>query len=257
MLYQIRSYLKHSFRATNKHGIHSPFVYKLVTLCFSDATHYAEYFILKKYRNTLLKSRETISVTDFGAGSRVFKSNQRSVAAIAKNAGITAKRQRLLFRLANYLKPKHVLELGTSLGLATSALAMGNTSAPVVTVEGCPNTSEKAQALFDFFDLKNIHLKNETFEDFFRNNTNETYDLVFIDGNHNKERTLAYFEILLNKAHNDSVFIFDDIYWSKDMTQAWEIIRAHPKVTVSIDTYQWGLVFFRKEQEQEHFSIKV
>jgi predicted O-methyltransferase YrrM len=204
-----------------------------------------------------MKSRETIEVTDFGAGSRVFKTNRRSVAAIAKNAGITAKRQRLLFRLTRYLKPGHVLELGTSLGLATSALAMGHTSAQVVTVEGCPNTSEKARGLFDVFNLKNIQLNNETFEDFFRNNTTETYDLVYIDGNHNKERTLAYFEFLLNKTHNNSVFVFDDIYWSKAMSQAWETIIAHPKVTVSIDTFQWGLVFFRKEQQKEHFRIKV
>jgi predicted O-methyltransferase YrrM len=134
---------------------------------------------------------------------------------------------------------------------------MGHTSAQVVTVEGCPNTSEKARGLFDVFNLKNIQLNNETFEDFFRNNTTETYDLVYIDGNHNKERTLAYFEFLLNKTHNNSVFVFDDIYWSKAMSQAWETIIAHPKVTVSIDTFQWGLVFFRKEQQKEHFRIKV
>lgn len=257
MWYQIISYIKHYFRATNKHGLHSPFVYNLVTQCFFNTTKHSEYLILKKYRNTLLQSEQTIEVTDFGAGSRVFKTNERSVAAIAKNAGVTSKRQRLLFRLTHYLKPKLILELGTSLGLGTSALAMGNFSAKVVTLEGCPNTSEKAKNMFNVFDLKNIQLKNETFEDYFRNNTTQTYDLVYIDGNHSKEKTLEYFEILLNKVHNDSVLIFDDIYWSPAMTQAWEKIIAHPKVSVSIDTFQWGLVFFRKEQEKEHFRIRL
>ena len=85
----------------------------------------------------------------------------------------------------------------------------------------------------------------------------ESYDLIFIDGNHQKEATLNYFEILLSTTKNHSVFIFDDIYWSKGMTEAWESIKQHPKVTVSIDTFFWGMVFFRTEQVKEHFVIRV
>ena len=83
------------------------------------------------------------------------------------------------------------------------------------------------------------------------------FDMIFIDGNHQKEATLSYFENLLPKAHNDTIFIFDDIYWSKDMTEAWEAIKKHPKVTVSIDTFFWGFVFLRTEQAKEHFTIRL
>jgi hypothetical protein len=41
------------------------------------------------------------------------------------------------------------------------------------------------------------------------------------------------------------------------MTEAWQTIKAHPKVSVTIDTYQWGMVFFRKEQAKEHFTIRI
>jgi hypothetical protein len=41
------------------------------------------------------------------------------------------------------------------------------------------------------------------------------------------------------------------------METAWEMIKKHPKVTVTIDTFQWGLVFFRREQHKEHFIIRV
>lgn len=256
MLHQIKSYLKFYLRSTNKHGVHSPFVYDLVTQCFNDKTVYSEYAILKKHRKTLLISKESISVTDFGAGSRVFKTNERKVAAIAKNAGIAERRQRLLFRLVRYFKPERVLELGTSLGLGSIALALGVQSGNVLTVEGCHNTSTKAQELFDKFNLKNIRLKNETFEEFLKDSSID-WDLVYIDGNHSKERTLRYFDILKESAANDSVFIFDDIYWSPEMTQAWMEICAHPKVSVSIDTFQWGLIFFRREQEKQHFTIRV
>ena len=61
----------------------------------------------------------------------------------------------------------------------------------------------------------------------------------------------------MDKINNDSVLIFDDIYWSPAMTEAWSQIIQHPKVTVSIDTFYWGLLFFRKEQEKQHFIIRV
>ena len=63
--------------------------------------------------------------------------------------------------------------------------------------------------------------------------------------------------MLLPKTHNDSIFIFDDINWSKGMQEAWNKIKAHPQVSVSIDTFFWGMVFFRKEQVKEHFKIRV
>ncbi|MFT7628968.1 MAG: hypothetical protein ACI9OS_002634, partial [Ulvibacter sp.] len=69
MFYQVKSYLKFLVRSTNQHGIHSPFVYKLVTQCFYDKTNYSEYTKLTEYRKLLYKSVESINVTDFGQGS--------------------------------------------------------------------------------------------------------------------------------------------------------------------------------------------
>jgi hypothetical protein len=50
--------------------------------------------------------------------------------------------------------------------------------------------------------------------------------------------------------------VFDDIRWSDEMTLAWEKIKNHPKVNVTIDLYSMGVVFFRKEQEKEHFVLR-
>tara|TARA_R100001369_G_scaffold92320_1_gene136748 strand:- start:1382 stop:2155 length:774 start_codon:yes stop_codon:yes gene_type:complete len=257
MKHQILSYLSFLLRATNQHGVHSPFVYALLTECFYDKKKYDAYKTLKNHRAALHSDSEKIEVTDFGAGSKVFKTNNRKVADIAKHAGITKKRQRLLFRIVQYLKPKAIVELGTSLGMATTALALGNPKAEIKTVEGCPNTLKKATDYFAKTKLQNIQTYNQSFEEFFKKQSSETYDLVFIDGNHNKEHTVAYFNLLLKQVHNESVLVFDDIYWNTAMTEAWQEIIKNPKVTVSIDTFQWGLVFFRKEQRKQHFSIRL
>ncbi len=256
MIYQLTSYLKFLTRATNQHGVHSPFVYKLITECFFDRSEYAGYKTLAEHRKQLLEDNDTIEVFDFGAGSKVFKSNVRKVSAIAKNAGIRKKRQKLLFRLVNYLKPANILELGTSVGLSTIAMALANDQAIVTTLEGCPETSNKAQQYFDAFHMNNIDLRNVEF-DRYLSKTNDVYDLIFVDGNHNKDKTLAYFDMLRKHINNNSVIIFDDIYWSKEMTAAWKEIIADESVTVSIDTFQWGFIFFRKEQKKQHFSIRM
>jgi predicted O-methyltransferase YrrM len=270
MLFQIKSYLQFLWHSKNEHAVHSPFVFTLITKCFYDTKPKPEYTILKKYRNSLLENKNTIEVTDFGAGSKVFKSNTREISKVAKTAGISPKRAELLFRIANYFQPDTILEIGTSLGLATSALSLGNLKAKITTLEGCPETAKIAQEQFQKFNFKNVNSEVSEFTnylekwnsskntetEYYKLNT-EHFSLIYFDGNHQKQATLDYFELLLSTITNKTVWIFDDIHWSSEMEEAWKTIKNDPKVTVTIDTFQWGLVFFRREQPKEHFVIRI
>lgn len=234
-------------------------MFNLVTKCLYDRKNYPEYKPLTAYRKSLLANHNTIEVTDFGAGSRVFTSNTRTISKIAKTAGISAKRAELLFRITRYFQPTTILEIGTSLGLATSALALGNPKAKITTLEGCPNTLATAKK---YVENSNVEFVNTEFYSYLKNFHPETsgqtsnFQLIYFDGNHTKQATLDYFNLLLPTVTNNTVWIFDDIHWSVDMEAAWEAIKNNPKVTVTIDTFQWGLVFFRTEQEKEHFTIR-
>ena len=84
MIHQLKSYFKFLWNSKNEHGVHSPFVFHLVTKCFYDKKIYPEYSVLKDFRNSLLNNPAFIEVTDFGAGSKVFKSNKRQISRIAK-----------------------------------------------------------------------------------------------------------------------------------------------------------------------------
>ncbi len=192
VLHSIKSYLKFLWNSKNQHGVHSPFVYNLVTKCFYDKTNYQEYSILK--------------------------SNHKSA-----NYPISSKQVNLLFRVVQYLQPNYILEIGNSLQSATSVFSLGHKSATIS----------------------------------LQNSSSEFYDLIYFGGNSSKKATLEYFDLLLPTRTNDSVWIFDAIHGSKDMEDTWEIIKNHPKVTVTIDTFQWGIVFFRNEQKKEHFVIRA
>ena len=82
-------------------------------------------------------------------------------------------------------------------------------------------------------------------------------DFVFFDGNHRYAPTLQYFELCLAHRTDESVFVFDDIHWSPGMERAWEVIKAHPDVRLTVDLFHIGLVFFRKNQPKQHFSLRV
>lgn len=255
MFYQQKQYIQFLLKSTNQHGVHSPFVYQLVTNCFYDKTTYHPYSALKNYRQNLLKNDSVISITDLGSGSKTTKSKKRQIAQIARTSGTTLSRAKLLFRIASYFNCHSVLELGTSLGIATQAIHLGNPKAQITSIEGCPNCALIAKQHLQNYN--HISVLTGDFNTYIPNLKTKTYDLIFFDGNHDKTATLNYFESLLPSINNKSLFIFDDIYWSKGMTEAWETIKQHPKVTVTIDTFFWGFVFFRKEQAKEHFKIRL
>ena len=259
MLYQIKAYLIFLYKSKNQHGVHSPFVFDLITKCFYKKTDFKKKIALNNIRKDLLSNKDFIIVTDFGKGSKVFKdNNKRQISKIAKVAGVSKKRSELLIRLTSYFAPQNVLEIGTSLGLGTASIAIGHENANITSLEGCPNTASIANTLLKKHIPNSVKISVGDFKESLPKELNQKkFDLIYFDGNHQKIPTLDYFEQCLNHIQNESVFIFDDIHWSKEMEEAWELIKRHPKVRVTIDTYFWGIVFFREEQVEEHFVIRV
>ena len=167
-------------------------------------------------------------------------------------------RAKFLYRICKYFNVQHALELGTSVGIASAAMA-SHKNLQLTTVEGCSNTARIAEGMFKRFQFQNINVKMGQFQkelDPILQNK-PVFDLVYFDGAHTYEDTIHFFQILKSHARNQSVFVFDDIYWSPEMLKAWREIIADPVITVSIDTYKQGLVFFRKEQVKQDFKIRL
>ncbi len=241
------------------HGIHSPFVFNFIKFVLRDYRQYYCYGPVEQRRSELLNDNSVIEVEDFGAGSTVIKSNRRIVKAIAKSSLKPKKFAQLLFRMVNYYQPHNIVELGTSLGITTAYLASGNSSAPVYTCEGAKSIAAIAQKNFNHLGLTNTILLQGDFAKtlpVLLESLNKI-DFAFIDGNHRQAPTLQYFEQLLQKTHSGSILVFDDIHWSAEMEAAWETIRNHPAVTLSIDLFFIGIVFFDPSFTiKQHFIIR-
>lgn len=254
-------YLHYFITASNGkgHGIHSHFVFNLVRHVFNDDRKYYAFQKIEKLRQQLLNNVEIIYVEDFGAGSVMSKGNKRTISSIAKSAAKPAKYGQLFFRLVHYFEAKQILELGTSLGISTAYFASANKNVQITSLEGSNVIAEKAAQNIAKLELQNIQIVKGNFDDTLEEilEKGNKYDVIFFDGNHRKEPTLRYFSQCLINSHADSVFIFDDIHWSKEMEQAWDEIKSHPSVTCSIDLFFVGLIFFRKEfKEIQHLIIR-
>ncbi len=257
-LFLIYNYIIYLFKSTDEHGVHSPFVFDLLTNVIYNKTEYYVYKEVESLREKLKHSPETVHCIDLGAGSHLSKSNTRTVKQLIDYSVKPAKYSQLLFRLTNHFQPANIIELGTSIGITAAYIAKANTKANVITIEGCPEIAAIALQNFNTLSINNIQQHIGNFDELLPAilSKTETLDFIFFDGNHRKAPTLNYFNQCLQKAKEDTVFIFDDIYWSKEMKEAWLEIKNNPQVTITIDLFFLGIVFFRKEQAKQNFVLK-
>jgi predicted O-methyltransferase YrrM len=255
-------YLQYYLTAANGkgHGIHSPFVFELVTRVFNDTTQYEAYQQVEACRKMLLQDKRMLEVADFGAGSATGATQQRRICDIAASALKKPRYGQLLYRLARFAKAGHMLELGTSLGITTAYLALANSKATVQTLEGAPAVAAEAQQVFDRLGITNTAIVCGNFDDTLApllQQNKVPYDLIYLDGNHRYEPTLRYVTALLPHVHNASVLVMDDIHWSAEMEAAWKSVQQHPAVRLTVDLFFIGLVFFRTEQKiKQHVTIR-
>lgn len=254
-------YLSYYFSAMNGkgHGMHSPFVFEFITKVMNDKTHYEAYDKVETIRKQLKQDNSVLKVKDFGAGSAVSRSNQRTVSSIAKHTLKPPKYGKLLYRMASYYKPSTIIELGTSLGITSSYLSLGNPFAKMITMEGASEVADAARNNFKELSIKNLELVEGNFDDTLNAVISglSSIDFAFIDGNHRQEPTERYFQQLVSKIGNNSILVFDDIHWSGEMEAAWKTIQQHPAVSCTLDLFFIGIVLFRQEfKEKQHFTIR-
>lgn len=255
---RLAAFVRYRWAAQGPDRIHSPFVFEFLNDVLLDRTPFYAFESLHSLRAQSTLDRRYITVTDLGSGGGSKREKRRRISDITRQNILPEKQARILFRAVNRFRPKHVLELGTSLGITTLHLAWPISNAQVTTLEGCPQTASVAQERFDRLKAKNIRLEVGDFAKTLPEALAEMkhVDFAFVDGNHRLVPTLSYFEQLLACSHEHTVLVFDDIHWSKGMEQAWEEIKRHPRVTITIDIYRMGFVFLRSGVVKQHFTLK-
>jgi len=245
-IFKLLRIIKFYFKAKTYKDFDNSNLYQLIyNILELNDSHYriAE---IENLRKKLKKDKRILVVNDLGAGSTFSKSKERSVQSIA-NSALSPKWQcHLLYKTVNEFMPNTILEMGTSLGISTAYLSIGNPQATITTLEGAESIASIAMENFAKLRIKNIRLVYGNFDDtlpvLLKNY--KKIDFAFVDGNHKKQATLDYFNQILNKSDEQTIMVFDDIHWSKGMEEAWDEIKNHPKTILSLDFFSFGIVFF-------------
>ncbi|MBC7382263.1 MAG: class I SAM-dependent methyltransferase [Bacteroidia bacterium] len=264
-LHYLKNFIRHYTTATYIDVLHSPFVYELYQSCIKKQTEVPLVFKeIETLRTQLLHNNNFIAYTDFGASAH-YKGAKKNIkiSSLARKHLKPARIAQILYFITHHYPYQHIIELGTSMGITTSYLATGaqnHINARLQTIEGCKDVFGVAAKVFKQLNLGSaIKSHHGNFDEVLPNILEEipSLDLLFVDGNHSYEATMNYFNQSLSKIHNTTLFIFDDIYWSTEMTAAWEEIKCHPRVSVTVDLFFIGLVYFRKEQVKQDFKLRV
>ena len=246
--------IKYHWNAKGRHGIHSPFVYDLVDNCFTLKMNSIEKEQLKQFELQLKNNHTFIEIEDFGVGSKRL-GKRRKISSIYKTSSSSGKYGKLLFQLSRHYNFNNILELGTSLGIGTYHLHLGNKRSNITSIEACKETWDCAENNLGKF--KNIQLIHSTFDHFLQKNSDKKFDFIFVDGHHDGEALLNYMQLLKSHSHNDTIFLLDDIRWSNSMFEAWNKIKNDNEYHLTIDLFRMGLVIPRSQQQKEHFTLSI
>lgn len=249
------SYVRFYLKAKGRHSVHSPFVYDFLDKCLATKMDINFKIAYKKLNKYLKNATQEIEIADFGAGSRKLK-NVRTVKQMFATSASKGKYAELLYQIAKFYQPQNSLEFGTNLGLGAIHLAAGNLNGRVTSVDACQNTLQEAEKHIQMMGLKNIYLVHKEFDTYFDSLSSEKFDLIFIDGNHQGKALKKYLYSLEKHAHDETIFILDDIRWNQDMLDAWTEIYTSEKYHLSLDLLKFGIVMKRPHQVKEHFILK-
>ncbi len=216
---------------------------------------------IESLRKELTSSHKPISIVDYGAvsGNKVLKHDDiyegnivvRSVSKVCRSASMPSWEGCLLFKLIRELQPSVCLELGTCLGISAAYQAAAlklNQSGSLITLEGAESLASIARQSFDKLGFDNVQVVIGKFQDNLHKtlSANAPVNFAFIDGHHDGDATLAYFEQIYSFTSEQALLVFDDIRWSKNMRRAWTTIRSDDRINYSVDLWWLGICIIDK-----------
>ncbi|MGY8944235.1 MAG: O-methyltransferase [Flavobacteriales bacterium] len=210
------------------------------------------FYLLNEYRNELKKNNDQVSFDEIGSAQHF------SVAEVSKKAGSPEIWTVLYYYLSLNNNIKNILEIGTNLGVSGQyfiAALEGKINSKFISIEGVKKLCEIAETHFSKISQQvEFEVKHGLYDDVLEEVclSNTQFDLVFIDGNHNYEATIKYFEMLKNNYSKNAILIFDDIHWSPKMTKAWKEIIVDPTVLLSVDLFKLGILIVGADDSSNH-----
>lgn len=255
--YPIYAFFIYWLKKEDRYSLQAPFIaalYQDLKTFLKDPSK--QHQDLENVRHLLLNDHEVLEIEDYGEGSKKLKKQKfRKTSDITRHSTTGQKFSRIYQFFCSLTPALHVLELGTCVGINTLYLERA-VKGDLFSFEGAKALWLKAQQyrkgqhttylLGDIREELPLHLQKRPIVDF-----------ALIDATHNYQGTTTYFKMLLPHLHEGSIIIIADIHWSKEMELAWNEIKIHQLVSLSLDFYECGVLFFKKGLAKSHYILSI
>lgn len=258
IVYRIKAFFGFLFYSKTKHAAHSPFLYDFVISVFENFQKNLDLEKCFNEKKNLFQNHSQIEIFDFGTGSAKGHIYSTKVSLQAKRSLKCNREIRQIFNLVAKYQPLQIVELGTSFGITSMAMSLASKKSSILSFEGCPNTAQYAKTCFEKHNLTQISVVLGNIDEVLSASLAgiKTFDLAVVDANHTCQNTLNYFFMLKSLRNSKSIIIFDDIHWSKNINRAWQKIKADKDVTLTVETWNYGFVFFNSDLSKQDFVFR-
>ncbi len=255
VIYRIRLYIYYLIKGKSRYYIHSPFVYDFCRFVLLKKTTSKNKQTIDEIKSYYHNHNLPLELEELGAGKKT--TYVISTSDYLTRTAVTDKYGSLLQHIIEYYKIECVIETGTALGISAAWMAQANTSPQIHTIDGNRDLCTAAEKMFSNFNLNKVH----TYHGTIIQTLPKLYSLIgdktmiYLDAHHTGEASIEYFNMLKPFLRKDSVLVLDDINYSKDMHQAWKEIISDSSVTLSINLFRMGVIFFNPALSKQEFYL--
>lgn len=257
-MYQIIQFIRFYFLAIGKHRVHSPFVYSFIENVLEDQRWFYAFDEIEFQRKALAKIDLKIKLKYNIQGAKK-QYDAYTLKSLIKTSVLNPYKCRVLFRTLEFLELKKGLELGSSIGISSSYLAKAVSPGILYCMTENAALCDLANKVHKSLNITNCNNLCKSFNEIMEETQLkfDEADFVFINGIESSRDTVRYFEQVLPFLHEKSIIIINDIYRSGKIHEDWQRIKSNKKVTLSIDLFYFGIVFFSPDfKERQNFRLK-
>lgn len=218
------------FRHHGGYGVHSPYAYHLITQVIGERRGYYAYDDIELVRKQLAQQGEW-------------------------HRDLTAKEGKLLFRLANFIGARQIVQLGATDGLAALYLTYHSREAQCVVVEPEPERARNASKVYERWGRGAIELREGDYIKQMALLKIDKIDLFVVDPANSTSDVMVATEIALSRFHDQTLLVVEHLRDNMRSMTYWEWLIKRSEPTVTIDLCTIGIVVFNRKLHKRNYKI--
>lgn len=246
--------LYRKIRYRKGHGVHSPFVFNLITKVIDERASFYCLRDIQSTRDAMSRLEQTFPIAgpDKAGTARLLPAHK-----IVRQNAVKPKSGTLLMRIVNYFRPRTILQIGCSAGFSSLYLSAYDSGIPVVVLERDPGLSALSRLVFEMHKTRNIELREGPYTETLPGllSGNDGVDFIYLDFGNTPATNRFAFEQCLPFFYEKSVLVMGGIKTSGEKKKFWNEICSCPEVSVTVDVYEFGIAFFNKKLHKRNYIV--